>query len=159
MKIVSPFENQSVDNNNEFPEYDRSKMPWDLRPIDRFIGLWSLQVSRRTFTDYQLCCTILCSFLIKFLSERTMPCFSDILWSSTRPSTAVSNRLRHQPDPEIRSPCRQYHVSRYAANCDTEPIPIPDTRTSIGTTSCVTTMDSCLSKTLLVGTLESTSPI
>ncbi|EFP06813.1 hypothetical protein CRE_11185 [Caenorhabditis remanei] len=23
-------------------KYDRSKMPWDLRPIDRFIGLWSL---------------------------------------------------------------------------------------------------------------------
>ncbi|CAI5451839.1 unnamed protein product [Caenorhabditis angaria] len=26
-------------------KYDRSKMPWDLRPIDRFIGLWSLQGS------------------------------------------------------------------------------------------------------------------
>ncbi|CAD6186593.1 unnamed protein product [Caenorhabditis auriculariae] len=24
-------------------KYDRSKMPWDLRPVDNFIGLWSLQ--------------------------------------------------------------------------------------------------------------------
>ena len=39
---------------NGFSEYDRSKMPWDLRPIDRFIGLWSLTVTFLFFANFSI---------------------------------------------------------------------------------------------------------